>query len=177
MDLAKKYPPRYTYEDYKIWEGDWELIDGLPYAMDPSHFGKHQRIVSELVCQLGDQLESCSERYFIYPSLDWIVSEDTVVRPDIMVVCREIEEYLRETPDLVVEVVSPSTIQKDEKLKYELYEREGVKVYVLVYPDLKKVRAFSLIRSRYKKVFDSDEGTLELKIRNCTIGIDIGRLW
>ncbi len=177
MNLAKKYPPSYTYEDYKLWEGDWELIEGVPYAMAPSPFGKHQRVAFEFARQLGEQLEHCPDRCFVYPELDWIVSEDTVVRPDIMVVCKEIEEYLRETPELVVEVVSPSTAQKDEKLKYELYEREGVKTYVLVYPDLKKVRAFRLVRSRYRKFFDSDEGELELKIKDCTLKIDVGRLW
>ncbi len=177
MNLAKKYPPSYTYEDYKLWEGDWELIEGVPYAMAPSSFGKHQRVAFEFARQLREQLEYCPEKCFIYPKLDWIVSEDTVVRPDIMVVCKEVEEYLRETPELVVEVVSPSTAQKDEKLKYELYEREGVKTYVLVYPDLKKVRAFRLVRSRYRKFFDSDEGELELKIKDCTLKIDVGRLW
>ena len=177
MNLAKKYPPSYTYEDYKLWEGDWELIGGVPYAMAPSPFGKHQRVAFEFARQLGEQLEHCPERCFVYPELDWIVSEDTVVRPDIMVVCREVEEYLRETPELVVEVVSPSTAQKDERLKFELYEREGVKTYVLVYPDLKKVRAFNIVRSRYRKFFDSDEGELELKIKDCTLKIDVGRFW
>ncbi len=176
MNLAKKYLPRYAYEDYRLWEGDWELIEGVPYAMAPS-FGKHQKIAGELVYQLREQLEHCPERCFVYPELDWIVSEDTVVRPDIMVMYREVEEYLRETPELVVEVVSPSTAQKDERLKYELYEREGVKTYVLVYPDLKKVRAFSIVRSRYRKFFDSDEGKLELKIKDCTLKIDVGRFW
>ncbi len=177
MKLAKKYPPSYTYEDYRLWEGDWELIEGVPYAMAPSPFGKHRRVVGEFIYQLGEQLENCPEKYSVYPSLDWIVSEDTVVSPDIMVVCREVEEYLREPPELVVEVVSPSTAQKDEKLKYELYEREGVKTYVLAYPDLKKVRAFRLLRSRYRKFFDSDEGSLELKIKDCTLKVDVGRLW
>ena len=177
MNLAKKYLPRYTYEDYRKWEGDWELVEGIPFAMVPSPFGRHQRVAFEFARQLDDQLESCPERCFVYPELDWVVSEDTVVRPDIMVVCKEVEEYLRETPELVAEVVSPSTVQKDEKLKFELYEREGVKTYVLIYPDLKKVRAFRLVRSRYRKFFDSDGGRLELKIKDCGVGIDVERLW
>ena len=177
MSVVKKYLPRYTYEDYKLWEGDWELIEGVPYAMAPSPFGKHQRIAFEFARQLGDQLDKCPQRCYVYPELDWIVDEETVVRPDIMVVCREVEEYLREPPEIVVEVVSPSTVQKDEKLKFELYEREGVKTYVLVYPDIKKVRAFKLARSKYKKFFDSDEGVLELKIKDCTLRIKVGKLW
>ena len=177
MNLAKKYPPRYTYEDYRLWEGDWELIDGVPYAMAPSPFGKHQKVAFEFARQLGEQLEHCPERCFVYPELDWIVSEDTVVRPDIMVVCKEVEEYLRETPELVVEVVSPGTAQKDERLKFELYEREGVRIYVLVYPDLRKVRAFRIVRSRYRKFFDSDGGELELKIKDCTLKVKVDKLW
>ena len=177
MSVVKKYLPRYTYEDYKLWEGDWELIEGIPYAMAPSPFGKHQRIAGELIYQLREQLDKCPQRCYVYPELDWIVDEETVVRPDIMVVCREVEEYLREPPEVVVEVVSPSTVQKDEKLKFELYEREGVKTYVLVYPDIKKVRAFKLARSKYKKFFDSDEGVLELKIKDCTLRIKVGKLW
>lgn len=53
MELAKKYPPRYTYEGYKRWEGDWELIEGVPYAMAPSPSGKHQRVVAELLGSLS----------------------------------------------------------------------------------------------------------------------------
>ncbi len=177
MNLAKKYLPNYTYDDYKLWKGDWELIEGIPYALSPSPPGKHQRIAFEFARQLAEQLENCPQKCFVYPELDWIVSKDTVVRPDVTVVCKKVEEYLRETPELVVEVVSPNTFQKDERLKYELYEREGVKIYVLVYPDLQKVRAFKLVRNRYKKFFDSDEGELELKVENCTLKVDVNKLW
>ncbi len=134
-------------------------------------------MAGELVYQLRKQLEHRSERCFVYPELDWIVSENRVVRPDIMVVCKEVEEYLRETPELVVEVVSPGTAQKDERLKFELYEREGVKTYVLVYSELRKVGAFKLVRSRYRKFFDSDSGELELRIKGCVIRVNTEKLW
>jgi len=177
MNLTKEHPPKYTYKNYKLWGRDWEPIEGSPYTMAFPPFGKYRRIASRLAYQLRRHIDKYPEKCFVYPELDWIVSEDTVVRPDIMVVCREVEEYLRETPEIVVEVVSPSTVQKDERLKFELYEREGVKDYVLVYPDIKKVRAFRLVRSRYRKFFDSDEGILELKIKDCVLKIEVGKLW
>ncbi len=177
MNLAKKYLPRYTYEDYKLWEGDWELIEGFPYAMAPSPFGEHQRVAFELAHQTRNQLEDCPQKCFVYPELDWVVKEDTVIRPDIMVLCKRVKEHLREPPEVVVEVVSPSTAQKDENLKFELYQREGVRLYLLVYPDIPKVRAFRLVRSRYKKFFDSDEGELEFEVGDCSLSVRVDRLW
>ena len=177
MRLAKKYPPRYTYEDYRRWEGDWELIEGIPYAMAPSPFGKHQRVVAELLRIIQNQLDECPDRCYVYPELDWIINEETVVRPDLMVVCKYIEEYLREPPEVVIEVVSKTTAERDEKLKFELYEREKVKYYVLVYPELKKVRAFQLKEGGYDKFFDSEEGELELKVNECGIKVKVVNLW
>jgi len=42
-------PPRYIYEDYRHWQGDWELIDGYPFAMAPSPYGKHQKLMGRLL--------------------------------------------------------------------------------------------------------------------------------
>ena len=177
MELAKKYLPYYTYKDYKQWEGDWELIEGIPYAMSPSPTGRHQRLISELIYQLRNNIEKCPHKCFIYPELDWIISEDTVVRPDIVIVCREIDEYLKETPEVVIEVVSPGSVQRDERLKFELYEREGVKIYILVYPYIKKVRAFKLVEGKYRKFFDSDTGNLEISVKDCSLKVKVETLW
>jgi hypothetical protein len=49
MSLAEKYLPYYTYEDYKQWEGNWELINGIPYAMAPSPLKKHQLVAVRIV--------------------------------------------------------------------------------------------------------------------------------
>jgi len=47
MSAAPRYIPNYTVNDYMLWEGDWQLIDGVPIAMSPSPFGQHERIVME----------------------------------------------------------------------------------------------------------------------------------
>ncbi len=61
MGIPERDLPNYKYEDYKLWEGDWELIEGIPYAMAPSPFGTHQRILMEFGKQISNQLEGCSE--------------------------------------------------------------------------------------------------------------------
>ena len=67
----------------------------------------------------------------------------------------EVEEFIITPPEVIFEVVSKSTALKDEKIKFDIYEKEKVKYYVLIYPDLKKVRAFKLSANKYEKIFDN----------------------
>ena len=99
MSLAEKYLPYYTYDDYKQWEGDWELIDGVPYAMAPSPFKKHQLVAVKIVNQIFEQLKDCPEDCQVIFEIDWIISRDTVVCPDVLLVCNdEAEDFVRKTP-------------------------------------------------------------------------------
>ncbi len=178
MRITEKYLPHYTIDDYKMWEGDWELIEGIPSAMAPSPFGKHQQVISEFIIQMSNQLKGCDKNCKVYPELNWIVSADTILRPDLIVICKEIEEYLKEAPEIVVEVVSKSTAQRDEYLKFEIYQREKVPFYILVYSDIKKVRVFQLLNGRYDKYFDSDDGILEITLKNgCKVEINVKEIF
>ncbi len=177
--IAEKYMPRYTIEDYKLWEGDWELIDGVPFAMTPSPFGKHQKILGNIATILNMEKSKCKDKasYSVYVELDWIVNNETVVRPDVSVLCEEVEEYIKTPPEAVFEVISKSTAVKDEKIKFELYRDEKVKYYVIVYPELKKVRAFELSNNRYEKIFDNDKGFLKLTLCECDVEISVEKLF
>ncbi len=120
-------PPRYLYEDYRHWQGDWELIDGYPFAMAPSPYGKHQKLMGRLLHLFSSELEECTCE--IYPELDWIINESNVVRPDLAIYCEDIEKYPTTMPKIIIEIISSSTVQKDETIKFELYEKEGVEYY------------------------------------------------
>ncbi len=153
MGLAERYPVRYTVEDWKHWKGDWELIEGIPYAM-ASPRPINQAILSNLVWAIKRALlEDCPD-CMVYAELDWYISYDTVIRPDIMVLCGEIPERVESPPQMVIEIVSPSSRQMDEGLKFELCEREGVKYFVLVYPDERMVKVFELSNGRYTEKQD-----------------------
>jgi len=162
-------PPRYTYEDYKRFEGDWELIDGFLYAMAPSPFGIHQKIMKNLIRIFDEALDECE--CDIYPELDYIVSENTVLRPDLAVYCEEIEKYPKTTPKIVIEIVSASTVDRDEKIKFSIYEKEKVDYYVLVYPDFKKVKIYKN-KDKFDKVYEGDG---KFKFELCDIEIDFKR--
>ncbi len=175
---AKEFLPRYTVEDYKFWEGDWELINGVPYAMAPSPIWKHQRISLLIAKQIEEQLENCPKGCYVCQEIDWIIDERTVVRPDLVVVCGkvELEEHLKKTPEVIFEIVSKATSFKDEEIKFSLYEREKVKFYALVYPNIKKMRVFELKNGKFEKVFDSNSESFTFKI-DCPFKVDISAVW
>lgn len=134
--------PHYTYKDYVQWEGDWELIDGVAFSMAPSPFGKHQKILLNIAMKLLNLFKQNHLNYYVYPELDWIVNEDTIVRPDISITNEEIEEFIRKPPVMIIEIISKKTKQKDETIKYRLYEEQKVDYYMLVYPEKKEVKLY-----------------------------------
>ena len=73
----------YTYEDYARWEGDWELIDGIPVAMSPAPSIEHQSVAGELAFQLRAQLRGCPQCRVLH-EVDYKIDEETVVRPDVL---------------------------------------------------------------------------------------------
>jgi len=161
--------PKYTYDDYKLWQGDWELIDGNAIAMAPSPIGKHQKVLGRITTQFNQELEDNSCNCEAYPELDWIINRSNVLRPDLAIYCEKIDDYPKTTPKIVVEIISPSTAKNDEEIKFNIYEKEGVEYYILVYPELGKVRIFKLINGSYKKVYEGDN---KFKFDLCDIEID-----
>lgn len=152
MSIANKILPYYTYEDWVHWEGKWELIDGIAYAMSPAPFPAHQRVASEINTELTFALrKSNCKSCRVYHPIDYKISEDTVLEPDILIVCGEIKKkFLDFPPALVVEILSPSTALKDRHTKYELYQQQGVKYYLIVDVDKKTVEVYELKSGKYE---------------------------
>lgn len=138
----------YTYADYLTWppEERWELIDGRPFAMSPAPSVPHQHVSMRLGSQLVTLLDGKPCHVFAAPfdvrlprgdELDDDV--DTVVQPDISVICadgrgRLDEQGCRGAPDLIVEILSPTTAAKDQITKRSIYEKHGVRELWLVHP-------------------------------------------
>jgi len=138
MPLAKKNDKKFTYRDYVAWPDDerWELIDGEAYSMTPAPTTRHQNIVYNVSFILKSKLLNKSCRPFVAPT-DVVFSEYDVVQPDVFVVCDEdkiTEANIQGAPDLIVEVLSPATALKDKREKKGLYERYGVKEYIIIDP-------------------------------------------
>jgi Uma2 family endonuclease len=157
-EAARKIPDEdrpFTYADYKAWElkeGErFELIEGAAYAMAAPN-DSHQAILLELALQMGNHLRGkpCKVRLAPYDVRLFYAedeSDDTVVQPDISVICDENKrgpEGCRGAPDLVVEILSPSNTAEEMAYKFNLYIKAGVREYWVVAPSLKLVQSFVL---------------------------------
>ena len=105
MGVLKLEDMHYTYDDYKLWEGKWELMNGMAVSMNPAPMRKHQSLASEM--------------------------------------------YLVKAPEIIVEIISPTTAHRDEKYKFEMYEKEKVKYYIIIYPE--NLTDFERVFRRFRK--------------------------
>ncbi|MGE5341648.1 MAG: Uma2 family endonuclease [Candidatus Omnitrophota bacterium] len=174
--------PHYTYEDYAQWKDDWELIRGIPYAMVPAPLIGHQRISSRIDRQLSELLDDCSQCESLC-AVDWQITEDTVVRPDVLVVCHENKDIgiikLEKTPIIVFEILSPSTRRKDRGIKYQLYEKAGVTYYCMVDPESKSADVFLLQpqKETYQPADPFQDGMMTFDLGPCRIRFDFGKIF
>lgn len=139
MPLPHHSDDRFTYADYLTWADDerWELIDGEAWDMTPAPTTGHQRIVGQLYVALEAALRGHRCVPYVAP-VDVVLSDDTVVQPDVLVVCDPSKirtAGVFGAPDLVIEVLSSSTALRDRRAKRALYERHGVREYLLVEPE------------------------------------------
>ncbi len=162
----------YTYADYLDWdEGRWELINGEVWDMTPAPSRLHQEISINFSSLLHDffQEKNCSvyAAPFDVRLPDSDNAEDyaatTVVQPDISVICDQSKLDDRGcvgSPDLIIEILSPSTAAKDLKVKRALYEKHGVQEYWLVHPTDQVVMSYQLDdNGQYGKaqIFDRED--------------------
>jgi Uma2 family endonuclease len=153
MSIAERYRPHYTYDDYCQWEGRWELIEGMPYAMSPLPVPEHQNVSGNLYTLFKESLSKNCRKCKAYLPLDWKVSDDTIVQPDVLIVCKKIEKkYLDFPPALVIEVLSPATAAKDRGEKMELYQSQKIKYYLIVDAQFKKIEIYELLNYKYEPV-------------------------
>ena len=177
MGVVKlEYLPHYTYADYQKFEGDWELIDGIAYAMAPAPIVTHQLVSSNITQQFKNLFDECTE-YLVIHEADWQVTNDTVVRPDVLMICKPVDEHITKTPEIIFEVLSHSTARRDEHQKFELYEQEGVVYYILVYPKMRVAKVYLLQNGRFIKEGDFEEEYYNFEVKGCEKKFDFSKIW
>lgn len=167
---------RFTYEDYTLWEDNWELIDGIPYAMAPAPYPKHQKVVFAISKELDKNLNcTFKEVCEVYISpVDWKINDTSVVQPDVAIFCEKTEkQYFSKTPPLIVEVLSRATALKDTTTKFELYQKEGVACYMIVDPNRQKAEIFELKDGKYQLAKEIDQmGEYIFSHDGCEVSVD-----
>lgn len=159
LDFSKVY----SYADYFRWkfEERVELIKGFIHKMSPAPTYTHQKTAKKLVSKLDRYFEphKCE---MLFAPLDVRLPDSknktddssilTVVQPDICIVCdpAKIDERgVIGAPDLAIEILSPGNSKKDTKIKFELYEKNGVKEYWIADPRRKIIVVYTLHDQKY----------------------------
>jgi Uma2 family endonuclease len=148
MSPSARPDRRLTYDDFLLFPEDdglrHEIIDGVHYVT-PSPSLRHQDLVGRLHLALGNHLAAHPGigRVFLSP-LDVIFTIHDIVEPDLLFVATDQLEIMtakniQGAPAIVVEVVSPSTRSRDERIKRALFDRGGVREYWIVDPDRSRV--------------------------------------
>ena len=174
---------RYTYSDYCTWDDDkrWELIDGVPYAMSAPN-QSHQEISGALFSQLYNFQKGKPCKVFAAPfdvRLNYDTSDDTVVQPDILVVCDKSKldgKSCNGAPDLVIEILSPSTSLHDKILKFKRYKQAGVREYWIVDPETTIVSTYIMKDGEYVTDAYGNEDSIPVHVLDGCI-IDLAEIF
>ena len=168
-ETAEKYV--YTYRDYENRSDDerFEIIDGVIYMMAlPSRV--HQEISMELSRQLGNFLRGKPCKALAAPfgvRLNAAARDNTVVEPDLLIVCEKSKldgKSCVGAPDMVVEILSPSTAGKDRVLKFNKYLQAGVREYWIIDPDSNTLAVYVLKNGEYFATAYGDEDTVPVHV-------------
>ena len=156
---------KYTWEDYLKWDDDvrYELLDGVPYALATPLYS-HENIVMELSGQLYIFLKGKPCK--VYASSGVKLDDLTVFRPDVFLICdksKQGDRLYNGAPELVIEVLSPTSLQNDKIYKYQKYRDNGVKEYWIVYPEGKIIDVFLLEKGVYIHSVYGENDTLHSK--------------
>jgi Uma2 family endonuclease len=140
----------------------------------PSAKRKHQDFATNFIFMTKSIIRNKACDCKVYTEFDWIVNNDTVVRPDCMIVCGDfIEDYVMTAPTLIVEIGSASTYLKDKNIKYKLYELNNVKYYLIADTDNQKITSYELVNGVYQSKYDNNfQLTAE-----CEINLDFDSMW
>jgi Uma2 family endonuclease len=162
---------KYSYADYLTWDegARFELIDGEIFNMSPAPSRRHQQVLRELSTAFSVFLREKECEVFFAPFDVRLLVENkqdddinNVVQPDLSIVCDKDkldDKGCNGAPDMIIEILSPSSVKLDRWRKFQLYEKAGVKEYWLVDPINESVEIYLLISGQYKfqGVFTKDD--------------------
>lgn len=161
-------PPRAKlgYQEYCCFPDDGrrhEIIDGDHY-MTPAPSTTHQTVSKRLQYQLYTQVELAGLGLVFNAPVDVQLTEYDIVQPDLVVVLKDRTRMITHTkingvPDLIVEILSPSTAANDTALKKQLYERTGVTEYWIADPDNQRLEQYRLVDGAYRLAPPTDPVT------------------
>jgi len=137
---------------------------------------KHQQVSGNIFSEFNKNI---SNKCLVANFIDYKIANDTIVSPDVLVACGDDlgDKYLKKTPQIVVEILSPSTQRKDRNEKYNLYENEGIKYYIIVDWQSKIAEVYKLKDGKYKLSKKISKEDYLFEIDGCNIEFEFSNIW
>jgi len=173
------YDKLFTYSDYLLWDDDVrrELIDGVIYLMAAPNL-QHQEILGNLYVQFRAFLKGKSCKVFMAPidvRLNADTLDNTVVQPDIMIVCdhNKLDKAgIIGAPDMVIEILSPSTSKYDRTTKFNAYLKAGIREYWIIDPEARSLAVNILTDNNYiTHAYTGNEIVPVHVLEGCTVNL------
>jgi Uma2 family endonuclease len=162
-------PPQTLFEVFKsLPEGTPAQLIKNNIIMSPSPLVKHQKIVGKLYHQIEDLVENKDLGQTLIAPMDVYFDKENIFQPDILFISNENSRIIGEDgiygpPDLIIEILSPSTARFDLKDKKEVYEQYGVKEYWIVDPDTKLAEGYFSEKDVFKEL-EKGEGVISSRL-------------
>lgn len=160
-----------TIDEYGELPNDgkrYQILDG-ELDVTPAPNIMHQRISNRLGWALVAAMQKTDQGEIFYAPTDVVLDRHNIVQPDLVFVRKEHADIvgpanIRGVPDLIIEILSPSTRRTDVLVKSELYARFGVPMYWIVDPDLDRIELYELVDRAYQQTqVASSPSVLEVK--------------
>jgi len=169
----------YTYADFATWEDSdyWELFDGVPIKMATPTL-RHQDICVNLVAVIHKYLKGKPCKVYnvaVDFRLNAKTFDNNVFHPDLIIIC-DFDNIDKEgycgTPEMVVEVLSPSTAKRDKTVKLNAYQKKGVEEYWIIDPKQNTVVVYVLSEDKYIAYPYKETDIVKLqKFKDCVIDL------
>jgi len=159
----------YTYRDYLRLPDDgnrYEILGG-ELIMTPAPIIIHQRVTRRLSLLLNEFVEQKELGEIFFSPIDVVLSDTEIVQPDILFVAKTNLKIIKRkrikgAPDLIIEIISPTTGYYDLVVKKRIYEKHGVKEYWVVDPHLKWIEIYHWQEGKYQTLARAENsGTVE----------------
>jgi len=168
MHIAEK--KKYTEKDYQLLEegAPFQLING-DLIMSPAPTSYHQILLGRIFKVIDNFLEQNNlGGLCLFAPIDVVLDEENIFQPDLIYISAErkkelFQDRIMGAPDLIVEILSPSTAYYDLKQKKDFYERYGVKEYLIIDPVRHDAEVYSLIDEKFElQQKEKESGTIHL---------------
>jgi len=174
-----RHLPHYTIADYEHWEGDWELINGIPFSTRSSQIKTrptrvYSKVLAALTRTIGNELNSSSESNCeLLVQLDWPIDDHNVLRPDLSISHNDTGDYISSAPVLIIEILTPYTALVKRKVKLNIYESAGVPYYIIINPETAQYEIHVLKDGKY--IMDNHIQAFEFP-EGCTLTLDLAKV-